>query len=139
MAYLIKTPWWLSRLFYNKLVWKIHHTDKPVIYITFDDGPHPTITPFVLSELEKYNAKATFFCIGSNVARHKATYDSVVNAGHTVGNHTYNHINGWFSKTEHYMRNIEQAEQHQAQPGKPITYAASIMAYLHVGCTECRF
>jgi peptidoglycan/xylan/chitin deacetylase (PgdA/CDA1 family) len=112
MAYVVKTPWWLSRLFYNALTWKMQAPKRPVVYLTFDDGPHPTITPFVLSELKKHNAKATFFCIGNNVARYKETYNSLLTEGHVTGNHTYNHVNGWFTKTEHYIKNINQAAKH---------------------------
>ncbi|MBS1771742.1 MAG: polysaccharide deacetylase family protein [Bacteroidetes bacterium] len=112
MAYLVKTPWWLRRVFYQHLTWKMPVKNKPAVYITFDDGPHPTITPFVLDELKKHNAKATFFCIGNNVSRYKSTYDTTIAEGHTTGNHTYNHLNGWFTKTEHYLKNIKQAAQH---------------------------
>lgn len=112
MAYLVKTPWWLSRVFYQHLTWKVLSKQKPVVYLTFDDGPHPTITPFVLDELRKYNAKATFFCIGNNVTRHRDVYNATLADGHTTGNHTYDHLNGWFTKTEHYLRNIKQAAKH---------------------------
>lgn len=112
MAYLVKTPWWLSRVFYQHLTWKVLSKQKPVVYLTFDDGPHPTITPFVLDELRKYNAKATFFCIGNNVTRHRDVYNTTLAEGHTTGNHTYDHLNGWFTKTEHYLRNIKQAAKH---------------------------
>lgn len=109
MAYLVKTPWWLSRLFYCDLNWKMQQDAKPSVYLTFDDGPHPTITPFVLDTLKAHNAKATFFCIGKNVAQHAEVYKRTIAEGHTVGNHTHNHFNGWFTKTEAYIENVEQA------------------------------
>ncbi len=94
------------------MVWEIPAHDEHAVYITFDDGPHPTITPFVLAELEKYNAKATFFCVGNNVARYPDTYREVLTAGHTTGNHTYNHLNGWKTSNNHYLKNIRQAANH---------------------------
>lgn len=81
------------------------------LYLTFDDGPHPEITPFVLSELNKYNAKATFFCIGKNVEAHPAVFERILNEGHAVGNHTYNHLNGWKTSKQDYIANILKARQ----------------------------
>jgi len=105
--YLIKTPFWL-RAIYPNCTWKIPVQEK-VIYLTFDDGPDPEATPFVLANLKKYNAKATFFCIGNNVLKHPNIYESILKEGHRVGNHTYGHLNGW--KTEHniYIDNIKDA------------------------------
>jgi peptidoglycan/xylan/chitin deacetylase (PgdA/CDA1 family) len=105
--YLIKTPFWL-RAFYPKCTWNIPAKDK-VIYLSFDDGPHPNATSFVLSELKKYNAKATFFCIGNNVLKHPNVYESILQAGHRVGNHTYDHVNGWKTETNSYIENIKDA------------------------------
>ncbi len=82
---------------------------KPSVYLTFDDGPHPSITPFVLDQLKAHNAKATFFCIGKNVSQYTDVYQRTIAEGHTVGNHTHNHLNGWFTKTEAYIDNIEKA------------------------------
>lgn len=79
------------------------------IYLTFDDGPHPQITPFVLDELKRFEALATFFCIGKNVAQHPDIYQHILAAGHAVGNHTHNHLNGWKTPTATYMRNITEA------------------------------
>ncbi len=106
--YLIKTPWWLKKL-YTECLWDVAKTEAKELYLTFDDGPHPTITPFLLAILEKYNAKATFFCIGDNVAKYPAIYEEVVAAGHAVGNHTYHHINGWKCSDNEYVSDIDKA------------------------------
>ena len=105
--YLVKTPWWLRSL-YLDLVWRIKEPGKTV-YLTFDDGPHETATPFVLDELKKYNAKASFFCIGKNVAEHGDIYNRILQEGHSVGNHTYNHVNGWKVSDEEYVKEVAQA------------------------------
>ncbi len=107
---MVKTPFWL-RLLYPGCTWRMDTTEK-VIYLTFDDGPHPTITPFVLDELKKYDAKATFFCIGNNVVDHPEVYTRIINEGHSVGNHTYNHVNGWKTATADYVNNITKAQAH---------------------------
>ena len=103
--YLIKTPFWLRALYPN-CTWKIPSKEK-VIYISFDDGPHPEATPFVLAALKKFNAKATFFCIGNNVLKHPNVYESILLQGHQVGNHTYDHLNGWKTETPTYIENIK--------------------------------
>jgi len=105
--YLITMPWWL-KMFYPLLTWQIK-TDEKVIYLTFDDGPHKTATPFVLNILKKYNAKATFFCIGKNVQLHSEIYERIINEGHSVGNHTFNHLNGWKVNDENYLSDIKNA------------------------------
>jgi len=105
--YLIKTPFWLRALYPN-CTWKIPSKEK-VIYISFDDGPHPEATPFVLETLKKYNAKATFFCIGNNVLKHPNVYESILQQGHRVGNHTYDHLNGWKTDSVSYIENIKDA------------------------------
>jgi peptidoglycan/xylan/chitin deacetylase (PgdA/CDA1 family) len=86
--------------------------DKPSVYLTFDDGPHPIATPFVLEQLAQYNAKATFFCIGKNVAHHTGIYKDIQAQGHAVGNHTHNHLNGWHTEKEKYINDTRQAEQY---------------------------
>jgi peptidoglycan/xylan/chitin deacetylase (PgdA/CDA1 family) len=110
MFYFVKTPWWL-KLLYKNCVWQIKGTKK-VIFLTFDDGPHPTITPFVLDELKKYNAKATFFCIGKNVLLHNDIYRKITTEEHTIANHTHNHLNGWKTDNDIYLENIAEAKKH---------------------------
>jgi peptidoglycan/xylan/chitin deacetylase (PgdA/CDA1 family) len=105
--YLIKTPFWL-RAIYPNCTWKIPVQEK-VIYLTFDDGPDPEATPFVLANLKKFNAKATFFCIGNNVLKHPNIYESILKEGHKVGNHTYDHLNGWKTENNIYINNIKDA------------------------------
>jgi len=108
--YFIKSPWWLKR-YYNALTWNIPATDK-TIYFTFDDGPHATITPFVLDVLKEYNAKATFFCLGKNVRSNSNVYKRIIEEGHSVGNHSYNHLNGWNTDDSAYIKNIIVAREY---------------------------
>ncbi len=107
MKYFVKTPWWIKRIF-PFYTWSIPTKEK-ILYLTFDDGPHPEITPYVLKELKKYNALATFFCIGKNVLAWPDIYKQIVDEGHTVGNHTQNHLNGWKTPNDVYMRDIAEA------------------------------
>jgi peptidoglycan-N-acetylglucosamine deacetylase len=110
MFYFVKTPWLLKK-FYPSCIWDIP-TDEKIIYLTFDDGPHPVATPLVLAELKKYNAKATFFCIGKNIVEHPDIYKQVLDGGHRVGNHTHNHYNGWKTSDNIYFNNIGQAAKY---------------------------
>lgn len=108
--YLVKTPWWLKKL-YPGCLWDMPDSGK-ILYLTFDDGPHPEITAFILGQLKKYEAKATFFCIGENVIRNPVIYQRLVEEGHTVGNHTQQHINGWKNPTKSYLQDIKEAGQY---------------------------
>jgi len=112
MAYWVRMPWWLRKLLPAELIWRMPETGKPAVYLTFDDGPHPAITPFVLEQLNQYDAKATFFCIGKNVVENPDVYRRIVDEGHAVGNHTQNHKNGWKTKTDEYLANIMEAAKH---------------------------
>ena len=102
--YLVKTPWWLKKL-YPRYIWDIE-TDAKVLYLTFDDGPHQDITSFVLKQLKQYHALATFFCVGKNVSKHPEIYKQIQAEGHSVGNHTFNHLNGWKTENETYLKDI---------------------------------
>jgi len=110
VPYFVKTPWWLKKIYPGRL-WDIQSEEKTV-YLTFDDGPHPVATPFVLDELKKYNAKATFFCIGKNVIDHPGIYKRILEEGHRVGNHTLNHRNGWKTGDDLYLSEITEAASH---------------------------
>ena len=107
MFYVVKTPWWLRTL-YSSFIWKINTSEK-ILYLTFDDGPHPEATLFVLNELKKFNASATFFCIGKNVEDHPDIYNRILSEGHSIGNHTYSHYNGWWVKNEVYLKDVLKA------------------------------
>lgn len=109
MFYLAKTPKWISKLFTGS-IWNMP-TNEKAIYLTFDDGPHPSITPFVLAELRKYNAKATFFCIGKNVEANKDVFAQILADGHGIGNHTFNHLDGWKIKKDDYVANTLRARE----------------------------
>ncbi|MBR1878277.1 MAG: polysaccharide deacetylase family protein [Paludibacteraceae bacterium] len=78
------------------------------VYLTFDDGPIPEVTPKVLAILDSYHVKATFFMVGENIDKHPEVYAQVVKGGHTIGNHTYNHMKGWGRRTQTYMANVAQ-------------------------------
>jgi len=103
--YWIKTNSFIKKIFSN-YTWNISNTENK-IYLTFDDGPTPKITEWVLEELKKHKAKATFFCIGKNIRNHKDIFLKIISEGHSIGNHTYNHLNGWVTSTEEYLSNIE--------------------------------
>ena len=105
--YFVKTPFWLRAL-YPSCTWRMPSSEK-IIYFSFDDGPHPIATPFVLAQLKKYHAKASFFCIGKNVLSYANLYEEIIQAGHAVGNHTYDHLNGWKTDTSTYIDNIKSA------------------------------
>ena len=107
--YLIKTPWLLKKLYPN-LIWKADRNTR-CIYLTFDDGPIPIVTPFVLNILKQYNAKATFFCIGDNVNKYPDIFEQVKSDGHAIGNHTYNHLKGWDTADETYLDNFLKADK----------------------------
>ena len=98
----------ILRMFYPSFLWEMPKGEKK-LYITFDDGPHPTITPQVLEILKKFNAKATFFCVGSNVKKYKETFELIKKEGHSVGSHTFNHERGWKTKTKDYVNSVIEA------------------------------
>ena len=107
MFYLVRAPWLLKK-WYSHLLWDIPSREK-ILYLSFDDGPHPEITPFVLDTLNKYQARATFFCIGKNVETYPQTYKRLLSEGHRVGNHTQDHLNGWKTPDKQYIANVGQA------------------------------
>ena len=98
-------------MFYPYLLWEMPKTDQKTIYLTFDDGPHPLITPKVLEILKRYDAKATFFCIGNNVKKYPETFELIKKEGHSVGSHTFNHENGWKTKTNAYIKSFNDANE----------------------------
>ena len=104
--YLVKTPRVIQKLFPN-FHWRVEsEAERPTLYLTFDDGPIPQLTPWVLEQLEQYDAKATFFCVGNNVRRHPEVLRQVVAAGHTVGNHTTHHLDGWKTDNVPYFHDV---------------------------------
>ncbi len=96
---------------FTSFLWQIPNDDKS-IYLTFDDGPIPEATPWVLETLQKYNIKATFFCVGDNVRKYPHIYNELLNQGHSVGNHTFNHLNALVTKPQDYFENIEKASNY---------------------------
>ncbi|RZJ73942.1 polysaccharide deacetylase family protein [Flavobacterium sp.] len=108
--YWIKTHWFIKKLFPN-FVWNMPCESKKV-YLTFDDGPIPEATGFVLDLLGRYNAKATFFCIGDNIRKNPDIFKRILADGHSFGNHTFNHLNGWNTPEAEYLENVKLC-QHQ--------------------------
>ncbi len=108
--YLVKTPKLVQTVF-DSFLWQIE-SETPTVYLTFDDGPIPRLTPWVLDLLDTYDAKATFFCVGDNVRKHPVIYQDIIKRGHSVGNHTFNHLDGW--KTDHYtyVKNVLKCKQY---------------------------
>lgn len=106
---LVRIPWLLKSL-YQDITWAIR-SDKPVLYLTFDDGPTPEVTQKVLELLAHYKAGATFFCIGRNVERHPDIFRQIIDAGQVTGNHTYSHLKGWHVRNRQYFEDIDLAAQ----------------------------
>ncbi len=104
-----KTPFFIPLLF-PKLIWKIP-TEEKKIFLTFDDGPVPGPTEFVLNQLKSFNAKATFFCIGNNVTKHPQIFNRLIEDGHAIGNHTYNHVKGWGTSTKQYVSEVNDCNE----------------------------
>ena len=112
MKFLVPPPQILRSL-YKPSVWRLKK-NEPNIYLTFDDGPIPELTPWVLDTLKDYGVKATFFCVGENIVKNPDIFKRIIDEGHTVGNHTHNHLKGWKVSNEAYFKNIEQC-QHYTQ------------------------
>ena len=110
MLYTVSSPWWIRRLF-PACIWEMPK-DIPAVYLTFDDGPHPVATPFVLDALRAYGMKATFFCIGQNVLAYPDLYQRILDEGHSVGNHTHRHLSGWNTSDADYLDDIRAAGRH---------------------------
>ncbi len=106
--YILRIPSVIQNLFSSR-IWRIN-TQEKVLFLTFDDGPHPQATTFVLDQLRQFNAKATFFCIGKNVKSFPDIYSRILAEGHKTGNHTYDHLNGWKAKDREYLANIAEAK-----------------------------
>lgn len=100
----------VCRFLFPAMLWRMPAGEK-CLYLTFDDGPHPTITPQVLDILRRYDAKATFFCIGNNVRKYHETFELLRKEGHSVGNHTFNHENGWKTKDDDYVKSVMEANE----------------------------
>lgn len=98
------------RPFMGKLTWRKDPSEK-VVYLTFDDGPVPEVTPLVLDILDKYNLKATFFCVGENVQKYPEVYTNVLQRGHKTGNHSFNHLKGFSVTTQEYVDNVQKASE----------------------------
>tara|TARA_R110002072_G_scaffold56314_1_gene145951 strand:+ start:782 stop:1411 length:630 start_codon:yes stop_codon:yes gene_type:complete len=103
-------PSGILKQLYPSLYWNVK-TNEPAIFLTFDDGPTPGVTEWILEILKSYNAKATFFCIGKNVEMHPELYQQIVSEGHAVGNHTYQHLNGWKVSKNNYLEDVQKCAQ----------------------------
>lgn len=121
MSFWIKTNYLVKKIFHN-YTWDIPNNENKV-YLTFDDGPTPEITAWTLDQLRKYNVKATFFCIGNNIEKHPEIFKEIIEQGHVIGNHTFNHLKGWNTKTEEYIENaIKCSESRRQKAGDSSNY-----------------
>jgi len=107
--YWVKTHRIIKRLF-RGYVWDVPNTDNTV-YLTFDDGPTPEVTEWALGVLREHGIKATFFCIGNNIEKHPDILQKAIDDGHTIANHTFNHLNGWKTGNAQYFGNVEACEK----------------------------
>ncbi|MFN3757021.1 MAG: polysaccharide deacetylase family protein [Flavobacterium sp.] len=108
-TFFVNTSRWIHRLFPN-YTWRVE-TKEPIVYLTFDDGPTPFVTPWVVELLEKFDAKATFFCIGSNLVEHPEIAVNTIKEGHLIYNHTLHHENGWKTKNTHYLESVQETDK----------------------------
>ncbi len=108
----INNPFFLRMAYGSELLWDMPSIEKK-IYLTFDDGPVPEVTTDILTILKGYNAKATFFQVGENVRKYPKINEQVLSEGHVVGNHTFNHLNGWNTNTDDYIRNVKKCDDYQ--------------------------
>ena len=107
----IEQPPWFYRALFPGVTWRMPAEPK-CVYLTFDDGPIPEVTPWVLDTLDRFGVKATFFMVGDNVRKHQDIYQMVVDRGHRIGNHTFNHIQGWRYWTKNYLANVAKAAEY---------------------------
>ena len=105
--YFVRTPYIIKKLF-PELIWDLPNRENK-IYLTFDDGPHPEITPWILEQLKKYDAKATFFCLGINIEKHPEIVQQILKDGHQIGNHGYAHLNGWETNDDDYLKDVKRS------------------------------
>lgn len=110
--YFAKTPKIIQNLF-SDFTWRITKSSNQLkqVYLTFDDGPIPEITDWVLKTLDKFDAKATFFCVGDNIKKHPKEFKNILNKNHSIGIHTFNHLNGWRTNTKKYLDNVKKTEE----------------------------
>jgi peptidoglycan/xylan/chitin deacetylase (PgdA/CDA1 family) len=116
--YLHFTNHFIQRLFPH-FIWEMP-VDESIIYLSFDDGPIPEVTPWVLSQLKQYQAKATFFCVGDNIRKNPFIFEQIVKDGHTIGNHTFNHLNGWKCLKKDYLENVLRCEDYLSAYSKKL-------------------
>ena len=105
MRALVRPPYLFRKLFPGAL-WRMNKSEKK-IYLTFDDGPVPGVTPEALSVLQQFNVKATFFCVGNNVQKYPEIFKQIISEGHAVGNHTFGHADGWNTTTKNYLKEVQ--------------------------------
>jgi len=110
--YFAKTPKIIQNVFPD-FTWRITKSSDQLkhIYLTFDDGPIPEITDWVLKTLDEFEAKATFFCVGDNIKNYPEEFQNILNKNHSIGNHTFNHLNGWRTNTKKYLDNVKKTEE----------------------------
>lgn len=106
--YFITAPFFL-RWYFPKVTFNKNRKEKKV-YLTFDDGPIPEVTPFILDTLAAYQVKATFFCVGENIEKNREIFQRIVDEGHQIGNHTYHHLKGWDQPDDHYLADIDRCQ-----------------------------
>ncbi|MBQ4818716.1 polysaccharide deacetylase family protein [Aquimarina sp. MMG016] len=105
-----KTPGIIKKIYPN-YIWDFYTEDEKKIYLTFDDGPIPEVTEFVLEQLQRFNAKATFFCIGDNIQKHPEVFKKILSDEHTIGNHTMHHLKAWDNDIKTYIENVTSCEK----------------------------